>query len=124
MDPRIQIVNAVLENDLSGPSRIAELSRSVHLSSSRLRHLFRADTGQTIAQHRKDVRLEEARFLLRNTLLSVKEIMHRVGINSDSHFAHDFKEACGLSPTQYRSHRHEPLPIDRSVEVVATSDKE
>ena len=102
MDPRIQIVNAMLESDFSGASRIAELSQSVRLSSSRLRHLFRADTGQTIAQHRKDVRLEEARFLLLTTLLSVKEIMHRVGISSDSHFAHDFKDACGLSPTQYR----------------------
>ena len=104
VDHRIQIVNAMLENDLSGASRIAEFSQSVHLSSSRLRHLFRADTGQTIAQHRKDVRLREARVLLRTTLLSVKEVMNRVGISNDSHFAHDFKEEYGLSPTQYRAH--------------------
>jgi AraC family transcriptional regulator of arabinose operon len=112
MDPRIQIVSSRIENDLSGASRIAELSKSVHLSSSRLRHLFRADTGETIAQHRKDARLEEARFLLRSTLLSVKEIMHRVGISSDSHFAHDFKEACGFSPTQYRARSQESGSID------------
>jgi AraC family transcriptional regulator of arabinose operon len=112
MDPRIQIVNAMLEHDLSSTSRIAELSQLVNLSSSRLRHLFRADRGQTIARHRKDVRLEEARFLLRSTLLSVKEIMHRVGISSDSHFAHDFKQAYGLSPTQYRARRQESPSIE------------
>ena len=56
-----------------------------------------------VISYRKGVRLEEARVLLDTTFLSVKEIMHRVGVVSDSHFAHDFKEACDLSPTQYRA---------------------
>jgi transcriptional regulator GlxA family with amidase domain len=45
--------------------------------------------------------------LLSSTFLSVKEIMHRVGVASDSHFAHDFREASGLSPTQYRRRSQE-----------------
>lgn len=103
MDHRIQVVCSEVESNPGGSLRITDLSRSLNLSSSRLRHLFKAETGQTLAQYRNGVRLEKARVLLASTLLSVKEIMHRVGVGSDSHFAHDFKEACGLSPTQYRA---------------------
>jgi AraC family transcriptional regulator of arabinose operon len=124
MDHRIQVVCSELESDPSRGLQITALSRSVNLSSSRFRHLFKAETGQTLVQYRKRVRLEEARVLLGTTLLSVKEIMHRVGVGSNSHFAHDFKEACGLSPTQYRARSQESHSIDRSFRVSANSDKE
>jgi AraC family transcriptional regulator of arabinose operon len=124
MDPRIQIVSSIVEDHLGGTLKVAELAQSVNLSSSRLRHLFKAETGQTVAQYLKDMRLEKARVLLRSTLLTVKEVMHRVGVANDSHFARDFKESCGLSPTQYRDRNQEPSSIDRSVEVLADSDNE
>ena len=111
MDPRIQIVSSILENGLSSTLRTSDLSHSVNLSSSRLRHLFRTETGKSVGQYRKDARLEKARVLLRTTLLSVKEIMHHVGISSNSHFARDFKEECGLSPTQYRARSQESPSI-------------
>lgn len=124
MDHRVQFVCSELESDLSSSLQIAELSRSVNLSSSRLRHLFKAETGNTVAQYRKGVRLEKARVLLGTTFLSVKEVMHRVGVGSDSHFAHDFKEACDLSPTQYRAGSQKFHSIDSPFEVLANSDKE
>jgi AraC family transcriptional regulator of arabinose operon len=111
MDHRIQIVCSVVECEPHSGARINDLSRAVNLSPSRLRHLFKAETGQTLAQYRSGVRLEEARVLLGTTLLSVKEIMHRVGVGSDSHFAHDFKEASGASPTQYRA-ESQKIPFD------------
>jgi AraC family transcriptional regulator of arabinose operon len=124
MDHRIQIVCSVLESDPASSLRISDLSRSVNLSPSRLRHLFKTETDQTLAQYRNGVRLEEARVLLIGTILSVKEIMHRVGVNSDSHFAHDFKEVCGSSPTQYRAESQKIYSIDNSFAVTANSDKE
>lgn len=124
MDHRIQVVCSELESDPGSSLRITDLSRAVNLSSSRLRHLFKAEAGQTLAQYRKGVRLEEARVLLGTTFLSVKEIMHRVGVGSDSHFAHDFREACGLSPTQYREQSQKFLPIVGSFEALANSGKE
>jgi AraC family transcriptional regulator, arabinose operon regulatory protein len=102
MDLRIQLVISMLESELGSGVRIVDLAESVNLSPSRLRHLFRAETGQTLVRYRKRARLDRAQLLLRTTLLSVKEIMHQVGLGSDSHFTHDFKEAFGLSPTRYR----------------------
>ncbi len=108
MDHRIEIVRSILKDDLRAALRIAELSQSVNISSSRLRHLFKAETGHTLAQHLKGIRLEEAQFLLRTTFLSVKEIMHHVGITNASHFFHDFRDAFGLTPIQCRAKSQKP----------------
>jgi AraC family transcriptional regulator of arabinose operon len=102
MDHRIQVVCSELESDL-GSLRITDLSQTVNLSSSRLRHLFKSETGQTLTQYLKALRMEEARLLLNTTFLSVKEIMNRIGVSSGSHFARDFRESCGQSPTKYRA---------------------
>ncbi len=111
MDQRIQFIISTIEKDPATRLNSNDLALPINLSSSRLRHLFKAETGQTVGQYRKDARLEKARVLLRTTLLSVKEIMHHVGISSNSHFARDFKEECGLSPTQYRARSQESPSI-------------
>lgn len=103
MDVRVLVISSVLENELGGTLKAVDLSPSVNLSSSRLRHLFKAEMNQSLMQYRKNARMTEARALLETTFLSVKEIMHLVGFNSDSYFSRNFKEACGLSPTQYRA---------------------
>ena len=103
MDSRVVVAISALENHLHESLKVVDLSPSVNLSSSRLRHLFKTEMKQSLMQYRKNARMAHARVLLETTYLSVKEIMHQVGINSDSHFSRDFKEACGLSPTQYRA---------------------
>ncbi|MBA3514912.1 MAG: helix-turn-helix transcriptional regulator [Pyrinomonadaceae bacterium] len=103
MDRRIQTVRFVIETDFRRAWDIEALAQMINLSASRLRHLFTAEIGQTPAQYLKAVRMREAEMLLRTTLLSVKEIMNRVGISNESHFVHDFKKAHGLAPSKYRS---------------------
>jgi transcriptional regulator GlxA family with amidase domain len=67
-----------------------------------LRHLFKAETGETPTQFLKEVRLRDAERLLLTTFLSVKEIMNRVGFLDESHFGHEFKRMYGLAPSKYR----------------------
>jgi AraC-like DNA-binding protein len=40
--------------------------------------------------------------MLRTTFLSVKQILKRVGLRSNSHFVHDFRKIHGVTPTAYR----------------------
>ncbi len=46
--------------------------------------------------------MQQARKLLEETFLSVKQIMSAVGLKDESHFTRDFKKAYGLSPVRYR----------------------
>jgi AraC family transcriptional regulator of arabinose operon len=124
MDHRIEIACCEFESEPAKCLRIADLSRTLNLSASRFRHLFKSETGQTLSQFVKHVRLEAATVLLKTTFLSVKEIMNGVGISSDSHFAHDFKAAYGLSPTQYRKLSSNTAQIETPIEDAANLVKE
>ncbi len=103
MDRRIEVVVSNLESRISKPWEIGELARMVNLSGSRLRHLFKQETGKTPAQYLKHLRLERAELLLRTTFLTVKEITNEVGLSTGSHFVREFKKVYGTAPIAYRS---------------------
>jgi AraC family transcriptional regulator of arabinose operon len=104
MDSRIQIVVAVIEQDLFSRTLCSErLAQLVNLSPSRLQHLFKAETGETLLNHLKSTRMQAAEILMRTEFLSGKEVMSRVGLLNYSNFIHDFKRAYGLAPGRYRA---------------------
>lgn len=105
MDPRVQQAIDLLSEDLSRNVDIEALARSTNLSSSRLRHLFKDETGVTPAQYLKRLRLQRAKELIDGSFLRLKEVMPQVGISDESHFVRDFKKEHGLPPIRYR-HRH------------------
>lgn len=103
MDPRVQVVSVLMKNGLHRNISLNEFAASVNLSLSRLHHLFKAETGTTPAQYLRALRLEKAKELLTDTLLSIKQIMMSIGIRDRSHFEREFKRMYGLTPSQYRA---------------------
>jgi AraC family transcriptional regulator, arabinose operon regulatory protein len=103
VDPRVQRIFELIAEKVERPLALEELSHQVNLSVSRLRHLFKAETGITPSQYLKRRRLEKAGELAATTFLSVKEIMVRVGMRDESHFVRDFQRRHGLSPRRYRA---------------------
>lgn len=103
MDQRIQITVRLIENNLRYEITLLEIARHVNLSPSRLRHLFKAETGLSPSRYLKFLRMEKAKELIETTFLTVKEIMFRVGISNQSRFSQDFKNAYSLTPTQCRA---------------------
>jgi transcriptional regulator GlxA family with amidase domain len=81
---------------------LAEIARSVNLSETRLRSLFRAETGTTPARHLKSLRMRKAKELLEESFLNVKQVMFEVGISDRRHFAREFRDLYGRTPTEYR----------------------
>lgn len=102
MDRRIEFIISKFETETAGPWNTSTLAGMVDLSPSRFRHLFKQETGTSPAQYLKDFRLQKAEKMLRTTFLSVKEIVKRVGLRSNSHFVHDFRKIHGMTPTAYR----------------------
>lgn len=99
---RIDVIIAYMETDLRSsvtPDKVASL---VNLSPSRLRHLFREETGMSLRQYQKQLRMKKARKLLEDSFLSVKEIMVETGINDRNVFARNFRETFGSSPREHR----------------------
>ncbi len=102
MNQRVQIAIALMSGDLRRNVSLDKVARSVGLSRSRFQHLFKVETGTSPAHYLHATRLDHARRLLETSLLSVKQIMLRVGIKDRSHFDRDFKKAYGVTPIDYR----------------------
>lgn len=103
MDNRVELIIALMKADLRRELSTEMLARYVNLSVSRLQHLFKLETGMTLVRYRNMLRINRARDLLETSLLSIKEIRARVGINERSHFVREFKNIYGLTPIQYRT---------------------
>jgi AraC family transcriptional regulator of arabinose operon len=102
MDARVQRIAECLSARLSQPLELNEIARQVNLSASRLQHLFKSETGMTIPQYLKLLRMQQAKVLLENNFLTTKEIAAKLGINDLSHFIRDFKKIFGLPPASYK----------------------
>ena len=50
----------------------------------------------------QNLRIARAAHLLRESDLTVTQILHRVGFHSPSHFTTTFRRHMGMSPTDYR----------------------
>src|ERR687890_95699 len=81
------------------------LAEQAGLSRFHFQRLFKAATGVTPSCYHIDLRMEEARRLLRETRMSVIDVALEVGYANPSHFARLFRRETGLSPSDYRRQR-------------------
>lgn len=103
MDQRVERAIDLITLDLRRELEISTIAQSVNLSPSRLRHLFKAETGVTPEQYLRSRRMQQAKVLLETTFLRVKEIRDQVGISDRSCFGRGFKRAYGVSPAEHRA---------------------
>ncbi|HNC23743.1 MAG TPA: AraC family transcriptional regulator [Opitutaceae bacterium] len=99
---RVQAIVRHMTENLARPIDHPALERFSGLSTSRLQALFREVTGHPPLDYLRRLRVEEARRLLADRRLSVKEIGARTGFRDTSHFSKVFRRVDGLSPAHYR----------------------
>ena len=102
MDPRVRTVIELMNERLDRKLSAEVMAESVQLSPSRLRRVFKQETGTSLMRYLRDARMERAKELLETTFVSVKEVAARCGISSVSHFVRDFEKTYGHSPTEHR----------------------
>lgn len=81
---------------------IRGLATLVRLSSSRLGHLFKIETGLELRHFLLEARIEKAAELLRDTDMQIKEISHTVGYHHVPSFDRVFRRRFQVSPADYR----------------------
>lgn len=99
---RVGRVTAHMQAQLAKPIDHAVLERVSGLSASRLQAVFREVTGYPPLDYLRRLRVEEARRLLADGRLSVKEIAARTGFRDTSQLSKVFRRVDGLSPAHYR----------------------
>ena len=84
------------------PFSLAEIARAVGYSPSYLSRLFSRHLGRSLFRCVRDLRIREAKRLLRSTATRMKEISHALGYSDPAQFSRSFKRETGASPAEYR----------------------
>lgn len=103
LDRRIQHALDFLDQHLAEKLLIDDVAEAVGLSPSRLAHLFREETGETVQGHLETRRMQLAADLLRRTGFPIKQIAGQCGFESQFYFSQRFRRFSGQSPLAFRS---------------------
>jgi AraC-like DNA-binding protein len=98
---RAEQVVFLLKQNLARPPSLEDLGRKIGCSHFYLSRIFSAQTGHTITQHLRQLRMERAAELLKSGEYNVTEAALEVGYNSLSHFSAAFHETFGCCPGLY-----------------------
>jgi len=82
-----------------------QLAAQAGLSKFHFHRLFKSAVGEAPSHYHMNLRMHEAKRLLRETKQTVLEVGLEVGYTNPSHFAQIFRRETGLSPSDYRRQR-------------------
>ena len=107
LDPRILLVlRSIRQDQFAGdPRPIPRIAEAVHLSASRLRHLFRRQLGLPLQRYLLWQRLLRALEFAAATGASLTHAAHAAGFADSAHLAREFRATFGLKPSDIWKHQ-------------------
>lgn len=100
----LQRINQVVEyihRYYMRPIPLEELSSLVQLSTGHFCEIFKKHMGYTPTTYIQTVRVSQAKELLLNTDMKIKDVSAAVGFKDEYYFSRIFKKIEGLSPTSF-----------------------
>lgn len=90
-----------LRSHLSQPLTLSEIAKGCSMSVSKLKMLFREKTGGGPINYLIELRVKEAKRLIREGNMDFTEIAESLGFASLHYFSRLFKKVTGMSPSAY-----------------------
>ena len=98
----VKAVNEYISTQFMKRITIDSLSDQFDIPTSTLKRCFKGVYGTTIHHYLKECRINAAKHLLQESDQSILEIANAVGYENGSKFTSAFKEATGVTPSDYR----------------------
>ncbi len=92
-------IDSHYQNDIS----LDDVSRAINISPYYFSKLFKEESGVTFIEYLTSLRISQAKKLLSDPDVSIKDIGSAVGYQDPNYFSRIFRRAVGLSPSEYRA---------------------
>ncbi len=98
----IEKASRIIESRISSVRRVSELAKEVGVNTNKLQLGFKELYGLSVNNFIQETRMRVAEELLKNSELSLSQIVDRIGLSSQSYFSKLFRERYGIAPSLYR----------------------
>ncbi|MEP5611572.1 MAG: AraC family transcriptional regulator [Cyclobacteriaceae bacterium] len=102
-DERISTSLKLMHNSPEEKWTLESLARSVGMSRTSLSNKFRDLVGETPMNYLANWRILNAKELLKESDLSVREVAHKIGYQSEAAFNRVFKDRVKITPLKFRN---------------------
>lgn len=96
-------ITSYISEHFSENIQVKELAARANMSLYHFIRVFKKETGFTPHEYLVNIRIATARYLLKNSNLTVKDICFSTGFSSESVFCGAFRRHQGMTPMQYRN---------------------
>lgn len=93
----------MIESDIAGGHRFADLAAQVGLSPRTFQRRFVKATGMNVTEYLQRVRIEQAKALLADTQRAISDVAAEVGYSDLPAFYRVFQKVVGMTPAGFRS---------------------
>ncbi|MEE0410411.1 MAG: AraC family transcriptional regulator [Clostridia bacterium] len=101
-DTLAEMIVSYMKNNVYTPITLNDICDNFFLRKSQLSIIFKEYTGKSPMRYYSDLKIDEAKKLLREDVLSVSEISEKLNYSGIHNFSRAFKEATGFSPLGYK----------------------
>ncbi len=81
---------------------VQRIAQELNLTPNYLSSQFKKETGDSLSDYIRKIRIDGSLTLLGNTTLSISQIAEKVGFDDYNYFSRVFHRQMGLSPSEYR----------------------
>lgn len=92
-----------IETNYTQELSLSLLAEKYNIGYAHLSNLFSRRTGLTFSQYLRNLRMQKAKELLKDTLLPVNLIGEQTGYPDYRHFAKTFRKEFGMTPSEFRT---------------------
>ena len=98
----IELIKEYMNNNTHSSLTLKDICKHFMLGKSQLSKIFKDTTGKSPMEYYHNLKITEAKKLIREENYSISEISDMLGFSSIHIFSRAFKKAVGFSPTAYK----------------------
>lgn len=96
-------VKRYIDKNYMNKISVSELARLFNINYSYFSTIFKQEAGMTMTEYLRNVRIEKACSMLKDSRINTEFVAHAVGFTDVMHFYKIFKRTTGFTPTEYRN---------------------
>jgi len=90
-----------LQNNVYSKLTFDDVCKFSHMSKTNLKTTFKCNSGTGVIEYFKQLKIEEAKRLMREEDLNFTQISEKIGYSSVHYFSKHFKKSTGMTPSEY-----------------------